>query len=83
MIFRTTVASLAAVTLAFAAMPAPLAAQPAKAPAAPNLPADPWPRDVSIANAAVLIYQPQVNSWTGNRIDFRAALAIKPAGAQN
>ncbi|MBL8414615.1 MAG: hypothetical protein JNM42_09285 [Propionivibrio sp.] len=45
-------------------------------------PADPWPRDLSISNAAVLVYQPQINSWNGNKIDFRAALAIKPSGAQ-
>jgi len=56
------------------------AQQPAAAPS--NLPADPWPRDVSLPNAAVLVYQPQVNSWVGNQIDFRAALAIKPTGAQ-
>ena len=61
---------------------APAAAQAAAAaPAAAKLPADPWPRDVSIANAAVLIYQPQVNKWDGNQIDFRSALAIKPTGA--
>ncbi|HMO46062.1 MAG TPA: carbohydrate-binding family V/XII [Rubrivivax sp.] len=60
------------------AQPAPAAAA---AKAAAELPADAWPRDVSIANAAVLMYQPQVNSWVGNRIDFRAALAIKPGGA--
>ena len=41
----------------------------------------PWPRDVSLPNAAVLVYQPQVNSWVGNQIDLRAALAIKPTGA--
>ena len=45
-------------------------------------PADPWPRDLSLSNAAVLVYQPQINQWTDNRIDFRAALAIKPTGAQ-
>ena len=56
-------------------------AQPAPA-APPNLPADPWPRDVSIQNAAVLMYQPQINTWVGNQIDFRAALALKPSGAQ-
>jgi hypothetical protein len=65
--------------------PAPLAAA-APAPAKPSpqatLPADPWPRDISLSNAALLIYQPQVNKWEGNRIDFRAALAIKPAGAK-
>ena len=25
------------------------------------LPADPWPRDLSLSNAALLVYQPQVN----------------------
>jgi hypothetical protein len=53
----------------------------AQAPAAASLPADPWPRDISLPNAAVLVYQPQVNTWTGNQIDFRVALAIKPTGA--
>ncbi|MFO1398111.1 MAG: hypothetical protein U1F48_13700 [Burkholderiales bacterium] len=54
-----------------------------RSPAPPGLPADPWPRDISISNAAVLIYQPQVNKWEGNQIDFRAALAIKPTGAKD
>ncbi|MBN8493648.1 MAG: carbohydrate-binding family V/XII [Burkholderiales bacterium] len=62
-------------TNASAQAPAPAAAAPA------NLPADPWPRDVSIANAAVLVYQPQVNSWVGNQIDMRMAMALKPTGA--
>src|SRR5215472_8736285 len=53
------------------------------APAASPLPADPWPRDLSVSNAAVLVYQPQVNKWEGNQIDFRAALAIKPTGAKD
>src|SRR4030095_17040011 len=30
----------------------------------------------------VLVYQPQVNQWTDNQIDFRCALAIKPTGAK-
>ena len=30
----------------------------------------------------MLVYQPQVNKWDGNQIDFRAALAIKPTGAK-
>jgi hypothetical protein len=50
--------------------------------AAAKLPPDPWPRDVSISNAAVLVYQPQVNKWADNQIDFRCALAIKPTGAK-
>ena len=56
-------------------------AQPAAGAPPANLPADPWPRDVSIANAAVLVYQPQVNSWVGNQIDMRMAAALKPTGA--
>ena len=60
----------------------PAAAQAPSQPAASSaLPADPWPRDISIAGAAVLVYQPQVNSWNGNQLDFRVAMAIKPTGA--
>ena len=57
-------------------------ASPSAAPAA-QLPADPWPRVVDLTNGQVLVYQPQVNKWDGNRIDFRAALAIKPTGAKD
>jgi hypothetical protein len=53
----------------------------AAAPGAP-LPADPWPRVVDLTNGQVLVYQPQVNKWEANRIDFRCALAIKPTGAK-
>jgi hypothetical protein len=45
-------------------------------------PADPWPRGVDLIDAQVLVYQPQINSWTDNQLDFRAALAIKPTGAK-
>ena len=69
------VATLASLSIAGVAL--------AQAPAAASLPADPWPRDISMSNAAVLVYQPQVNSWTGNQIDFRVAMAIKPTGATN
>ena len=57
----------------------------AQAPAsgASPLPADPWPRDLSIPSAAVLVYQPQINTWVDNRIDFRVAVAIKPTGAKD
>ena len=46
------------------------------------LPADAWPRDISLSNAAVLVYQPQVAKWDGNQIEFRTALAIKPTGTK-
>ena len=58
------------------------AAAPAATVAPAKLPADPWPRAISISSAAVLVYQPQVNKWQDNQIDFRAALAIKPTGAK-
>jgi len=57
--------------------------QPASPPAAASrLPADSWPRKVDLSNATALVYQPQINSWDGNRIDFRAAVAIQPVGAK-
>jgi hypothetical protein len=75
-----TSAALAAITLP-GLTAAVIAQQPAPAASGPALPADPWPRDVSISNAALLIYQPQVNSWVDNKIDLRSAMAIKPTGA--
>jgi hypothetical protein len=45
-------------------------------------PPDPWPRGVDLGDASVLVYQPQVTSWTDNQLNFRAALAIKPAGGK-
>ena len=41
-----------------------------------KLPADPWPRVVDLANGQVLVYQPQINKWVDNQLEFRAALAI-------
>jgi hypothetical protein len=75
--------SLAAVVVALCALAPYSGWVQAQTPAASALPADPWPRDISIAEAAVLVYQPQINSWVGNQIDFRVALAIKPTGAKD
>ena len=52
----------------------------ASQPAARN--PDVWPRSIQLSNASVLLYQPQVNQWNGNQLDFRAAVAIKPQGAE-
>jgi hypothetical protein len=41
----------------------------------------PWPRQVSIADGEALIYLPQINSWTGNQLSFRAAVSVKKNGA--
>src|SRR5215475_15805041 len=65
--------SLPSLTLGQAPAPPVATAQP---------PADPWPREVTINNALVLIYQPQINSWSGNVLDFRSAVALKPSASQ-
>jgi hypothetical protein len=45
--------------------------------------ADPWPRQVALANASAEIYLPQVNSWSGNTLSFRAAVSVKASGAKD
>src|SRR6185295_6279073 len=45
-------------------------------------PADPWPRPFKLKNADVLVYQPQVDSWESNMLNFRAVLSITPAGSK-
>ncbi len=45
-------------------------------------PPDPWPRVVDLSSGQVLVYQPQVNDWTGNQLSFRAAMAYKKDKAQ-
>ncbi len=81
--YRALLAFATSVALSLALSPlASAQAAPSAAPAA-KLPADPWPRDVSLSNAAVLVYQPQVSKWTDNQIEFRSAVAIKPAGAKD
>ncbi len=40
-------------------------------------PPDPWPRVVDLRTGQVLVYQPQINSWTDNQLSFRAAMAFK------
>ncbi len=75
---------LAALLVAVAWSPASFAQAPAAARRAPvvvQAPADAWPRPVAMPGAAAIVYAPQVERWTGNRIDFRAAVAVRPAGA--
>ncbi len=55
----------------------------APTPAAPLPPADPWPRDVTLKNADALIYQPQIESWTGNRMAWRVAVALRMSGSKD
>jgi hypothetical protein len=55
---------------------------PAAAQAAPA-PRDPWPRDVTLTGADALIYQPQIDSWTGNALAWRVAVALRPTGQKD
>src|SRR5262247_3539107 len=45
-------------------------------------PADPWPRQFKLSNATALVYQPQVDSWENNVLNFRAVVSITPNGAK-
>ena len=45
-----------------------------------QLPVDPWPVQIDLSSATVLVYSPQVNSWDGNALDFRSAVGVKAAG---
>lgn len=45
-----------------------------------TLPPDPWPRQVEMGGQTLTVYQPQVESWSGNQLALRAAVAVKPAG---
>jgi hypothetical protein len=42
---------------------------------------DVWPREFKLTNATLFVYQPQINSWDGNLLDFRAAVGVKAAGS--
>src|SRR5262245_38246338 len=68
--------------VAFLAMSMLICSFAALAQSVPPSPADPWPRELTLSNAKVLVYQPQINSWEGNKLDFRAVLAITPTGTK-
>lgn len=46
---------------------------------APPPPPDAWPRRFPVTDGTLELYQPQVESWVGNQLAFRAAVAIEPA----
>lgn len=55
---------------------------PSLAAPANSIPADPWPRDMTLSSARAVIYQPQVESWSGNELEFRVAIQLKPNDAK-
>src|SRR5215468_3806756 len=60
--------------------PGAVAAPPGPMAPAPTDP-DPWPRQLQVSDAMLTVYQPQVESWQGNQLAFRAAVAAKAQGA--
>ncbi|MBS7545200.1 carbohydrate-binding family V/XII [Ancylobacter oerskovii] len=67
---------LAALPAAVVAQTAPPASQAQSPTAAVGLS---WPRSVTIGSDALAIYQPLVESWDGDRISGRAAVAYGPS----
>jgi hypothetical protein len=65
-----------------AAQPPAASPVPAAAPVAQGPAAGLWPREAALADGTALIYQPQVDGWVGNRLDFRLAAAVKTGNAK-
>ena len=42
---------------------------------------DGWPRSFQSEGKTITVYQPQVTSWAGNILSFRAAVSVLPQGA--
>jgi hypothetical protein len=40
---------------------------------------DPWPRHMQINGGSLTVYQPQVDSWDGGFLKFRAAVSVTPS----
>ena len=63
---------------------ASLAAQtPAGAPTTPAAAPDPWPRQIKGGADTFLIYQPQLDSWSGISLEGHAAVSVQAAGAKD
>ncbi|MBV7483846.1 carbohydrate-binding family V/XII [Bordetella sp. BOR01] len=83
---RATKIAAALFTMALAAggggvLAATAAPQPAPAQQAGGSAAQ-WPRTLDFHGTHYEVYQPQVDTWTGNRITGRMAIAIGPANGQ-
>src|SRR5512147_169702 len=64
--------------IAFVALGVLTWSSPAQAQGNGAQPADPWPRQFKLNNATALVYQPQVDSWENNVLNFRAVVSITP-----
>lgn len=60
----------------------PTADTAAPAPAAAQAPGSAWPRQVAMGTTGTaFIYLPQVASWQGNQLSFRAAMSVQKRGS--
>ena len=55
------------------------AAPPARTPSPPT--DGGWPRQFSSGDTALTVYQPQLDSWDGRRLQAHAAVSVRPQGA--
>ena len=60
------------VAIAFVVLGAMALTSPAWAQGNGAQPADPWPRQFKLNNDTALVYQPQIDSWENNMLNFRA-----------
>jgi hypothetical protein len=85
MIIRTFARPVVSAVLSLSLLaPVPAVAQTPSTDAAPT-PApggDPWPRVVTAQGATISIFQPQLESWTGNLLDAYSAVTIKTQGSE-
>ena len=58
------------------ALPPPPGAAPT-----PAIDPDPWPRKIETGTATLRVYSPQVESWQGNLLKYRAAVAVRPTAS--
>jgi len=56
---------------------APAAAKTSSPSPAAQDPNEPWPRVVTYQGATISIFQPQIESWSGNMLNARAAVRVK------
>ena len=50
----------------------------APAPAA-SASAEPWPREITLGGSTATVFQPQLEKWKGNQLEFRMAVAASGA----
>jgi hypothetical protein len=41
-----------------------------------------WPREITVPEGEIVVYQPQPDSMSGDRVSARAAVAVTPAGSE-